>query len=641
MSKRERVKRGAIGAGAAVSAVSAVGATVLFAPPASGATFSVTNTNDDGAGSLRQAVEDADANAGPDTITFAPAVTGTITLTTGEISIDDADLDIQGPGASTLAIDGGGADRIFLVPGNDATRTTVISGLTLKNGSTGGNGGAILMDNSDGGTLTLRDSVLSGNEATNSGGAIYVGDGTVNAYDTTFTGNSAGGDGGALWLDANDGTQTFRNVTVSGNSAVDDGGGILFYSLYNSALIDESTVSGNTAGSNGGGVYFYTAYDLTPPGTPGIVVRDTTISGNTAADGGGGVYFNQDTDNFERAIRIENTTISGNQSTGGPGGGVYLPQLDLVGNPEGTVTIDSSTIAGNQATAGGGVYRTGDGTTLQNTIVADNTNGDLAEALAAPGTFSLAFALVEDPGTATTTVLTPGSNVTGVDPQLGALAANGGPTKTQLPQAGSPAIDAGSTALTTDQRGLARPVDLAAANSAAAGADGSDIGAVEVAAQVITAKCAGETATIVAVSGQVTKGTAGRDVIVGTPGADTIKALGGNDVVCGKGGDDKLVGGDGKDDLRGQGGDDKVAGGKGNDKVLGGVGDDLVTGGAGNDRVGGWNGNDTLKGNAGNDKLLGGKGNDTLKGGPGKDVLSGGPGKNVLVQRRAEDVVED
>ena len=57
MSKRERVKRGAIGAGAAVSAVSAVGATVLVAPPAQGATFSVTNTNDDGAGSLRQAVE--------------------------------------------------------------------------------------------------------------------------------------------------------------------------------------------------------------------------------------------------------------------------------------------------------------------------------------------------------------------------------------------------------------------------------------------------------------------------------------------------------------------------------------------------------------------------------------------------------
>src|SRR5438552_17389760 len=87
--------------------------------------ITVTNTNDSGAGSLRQAL--SDANDG-DTIEFA--VTGTIGLTTGELLVDKS-ITISGPGANNLAIDGNAKNRVFHVTGGNVT----ISGLTITNGN--------------------------------------------------------------------------------------------------------------------------------------------------------------------------------------------------------------------------------------------------------------------------------------------------------------------------------------------------------------------------------------------------------------------------------------------------------------------------------------------------------------------------
>jgi hypothetical protein len=78
-------------------------APLLMQQPAQAATV-VTNTNDSGRGSLRQAIADAPAG---DTISFAPGVTGAITLTSGAINLTK-NVTIQGPGAGTLAPDGGG-----------------------------------------------------------------------------------------------------------------------------------------------------------------------------------------------------------------------------------------------------------------------------------------------------------------------------------------------------------------------------------------------------------------------------------------------------------------------------------------------------------------------------------------------------
>jgi hypothetical protein len=152
--------------------------------------------------------------------------------------------------------------------------------------------------------------------------------------------------------------------------------------------------------------------------------------------------------------------------------------------------------------------------------------------------------------------------------------------------------------------------------------------------------CSGQSATILAVPGQVTTGTSGRDVIVGTTGADTINAGGGDDLVCAGGGDDTVDGGAGNDRLRGQGGADRLGGRSGADRLSGGYGEDTLTGGVGDDtlagradadRLTGGPGDDTLAGGGGDDTLSGGTGNDRLDGGWGHDTLIGGPGEDRLV----------
>src|SRR5207247_3252894 len=85
-------------------------------------TITVTNTNDSGPGSLRQAF--ADANDG-DTIAFA--VTGTIGLTSGELLVNK-NITISGPGAESLAVDGGTKSRVFHI---DSGILVTISGLTV------------------------------------------------------------------------------------------------------------------------------------------------------------------------------------------------------------------------------------------------------------------------------------------------------------------------------------------------------------------------------------------------------------------------------------------------------------------------------------------------------------------------------
>jgi len=249
---------------------------------ANAATIQVINNNDSGAGSLRQAI--ADAIPGEE-ITFAGTVTGTITLTSGELLINK-NLTITGPGADILTISGNNASRVFYISSDvDVT----ISGLTIVNGDATWSGGIY-----NWGTLTLNSSTVSGNNAFYGDGGIY---------------------------NQNKGTLTLNNSTISGNTAAYYGGGI--YNFWPTVTLNNCTISGNSAGS-GGGIF----------NRSGIVtLNNSTVSGNEAMMGGG--ICNLGT------LTLNNCTISGNTADQYGGGGVY--------NSDGTANVKNSIIAGNNA----------------------------------------------------------------------------------------------------------------------------------------------------------------------------------------------------------------------------------------------------------------------------------------------------
>src|SRR5262249_50526267 len=166
-------------------------------------TLTVLNNLDSGPGSLRDTIHDAMSG---DMIIFDPSLNGqTITLTSGELEINN-ELDIEGPGASLLAISGNDSSRVFNIrQGGSAT----IAGLTITQGRVTPNGAA--NDNSGGagirneGTLTLRHDVLSHNQTLGSdqnswsvGGAVLNYRGNFTATDTAFVGNLVVGLEGAL-----------------------------------------------------------------------------------------------------------------------------------------------------------------------------------------------------------------------------------------------------------------------------------------------------------------------------------------------------------------------------------------------------------------------------------------------------------
>jgi len=399
---------------------------------------------DDGAGNctLRAAIMEANALPGPDTIIFLQTGTYTLSVTgSGEDAALTGDLDIKDHltiQASTI-IDGGTAlDRVFHIVSSDIT--VVIKDVTVQNGKTGGDGGGIF--NNGGGTLTLTNSTVSNNSAGSRGGGIAnVGGGTLTMTNTTVSANSAAEVGGGIF---NNAELTTTNTTISNNLA-QAGGGIFNDGGGTSSLIN-STVSDNNATDDGGGIFNFF-------GT--LTMTNSTVSGNSATDKGGGIF------NFRGTLTMTNSTVSGNSATD-KGGGIF--------NFRGTLTMTNSTVSGNGAVAfggGGGIFNDDDdgddGTVeLKNTIVASNTKFG-SEDCAGDAPKSLGHNLDSD-GTCGLGA----GDIPGVNPLLDPLENNGGPTDTHALMSGSPAIDMGNpdeckgadrNPVTTDQRGVARPVD--------------------------------------------------------------------------------------------------------------------------------------------------------------------------------------
>ncbi|MBD2565782.1 MULTISPECIES: beta strand repeat-containing protein [Nostoc] len=230
--------------------------------------FIVTNTNDSGEGSLRQAILNANASAGADTITFTGSVftdatPDTITLTSGELVITD-DVTIEGTGENQLTVSGNNASRVFNIfnSGTDAT----IDALTIANGN-GVDGGGIRINPSA--SLVLTDSTVSNNNSGGGfgGGGIANQGGTANVINSTISGNTSTFFGGGI---ASQGTLTVTNSTISGNTAGITGGGVIEGGVV---TFTSSIITNNTAGSSGGGlaVFFGTT-----------TAQNTIIAGNTA-----------------------------------------------------------------------------------------------------------------------------------------------------------------------------------------------------------------------------------------------------------------------------------------------------------------------------------------------------------------------
>src|SRR5256714_539050 len=240
------------------------------------ATITVINTADSEFGSLRQAL--ADANDG-DTIDFQAGISGTITLAS-ELVVDKS-VTINGPGAANLAVDGNRASRVFYI---GSGRTVTIDSLTIMNGNAGDDaGGGIYNDKA---TLTVTNSILSGNSAGYRGGGIL----------------NLGEFGSA--------TLTISNSTLSGNwssGVAGYGGGIFNAGGLGSATltISASTLSGNSSLQEGGGIYNSGGAQGSAP----LTISNSTLSGNSATGfGGGGIYNDQAT------LTITNTTLSGNST---------------------------------------------------------------------------------------------------------------------------------------------------------------------------------------------------------------------------------------------------------------------------------------------------------------------------------------
>jgi hypothetical protein len=427
--------------------------------------------------SLRDAIVQANADSRQgtsDTIRFDASLSGqTITLSQGQL-----ELGRGGSGSGAITIDGSGLTSPIVVSGNNAGRVFLvdsgvqasIAGLTIQGGRiTDANGAGI----ANSGTLAMTSVTVINNSAnpsssgamgTRASGGGIENFGTMTVTASRFVGNSAGSGGG---ID-NSGTLTLTDSQVAGNSASSAGGGI-----ENSGMLRvlASTIATNSATSGlGGGI-----------GNGGTMeIANSTITSNVSS-AGGGVYST----GVGASLVVSGCTFASNQAAGvtfvggSNGGGIYtrggalIVNSTFVGNSAhavmvgaaygnggaiyGDATIIHCTISGNSASAptsqyyyvggaGGGLYLfsslISSGQVL-NTIVSGNSATGGGPAIQIPPTLLEQQSYRGLPNGSSNNIVSP------VNPNLGPLQDNGGPTQTMALLPGSVAIGTGAPAILT------------------------------------------------------------------------------------------------------------------------------------------------------------------------------------------------
>ncbi|HSM14049.1 MAG TPA: choice-of-anchor Q domain-containing protein [Thermoanaerobaculia bacterium] len=270
-----------------------------------------------------------------------------------------------------------------------------------------------LFEVADGGVLTLEDvAVSNGCLTSDSGAGVYASGGSVVLREASIEGNETGGDGGGLALVA--GNLLAFDSTLRGNLAAGSGGGLALTGSPDQVWISGSTISENAATSGAG---------LSHRADADVFLRNSTISGNAAWTSGGGVELDAPGAN----LLAEFTTLTDNAAAGGAGARIETGVLSLHGS-----------------------------------LLGGNTSG--ADCAAGAGSLDATGLNLDSDGTCA--ALAGGAVATVASLGLGPLAGNGGPTRTHLPLAGSPALDAApecatraTAALSRDQRGYPRPTD--------------------------------------------------------------------------------------------------------------------------------------------------------------------------------------
>jgi hypothetical protein len=284
--------------------------------------------------------------------------------------------------------------------------SATLSRLTIQNGS-----GTFGGDVGNSGKLTIDNSTITGGTAT-FGGGVFSNGGTLTITNSTVANNGTTGTtwGGGLFAQG-------ATVRLTNDSLANNRGSIGAGLFLNggTATITSSTIANNSASTWGGGTYNQAAT---------ITLANDTLADNSATEGGGIYTFG-----FGARISLTNCTIADNACTGfgTEGGGIYQG----IGNPT---------------------------TILTNTIVAGNTAGadpDIDGAITSQG-HNLIGNSQDASGFVDTDFV--GTAVNPLDPLLGPLQDNGGPTQTMALLPGSPALNAGDPAQlgTADQRGVVR-----------------------------------------------------------------------------------------------------------------------------------------------------------------------------------------